>query len=295
MLDLPRLLEKCHRLQWSTDDVDWDGPGADRVSDDQARGLKSFMADLYWIESIASVVFGAMAQREEEPTRKAIFESFSIDEARHAEAERLLMVRWGIVRKHERPVPNPNVRRLLHTLERSAHRVHPSVFSAIVPMTELVLDGALVKYLMRAVDDPICHRAFEGINADEARHLAMDFYMLELYGREQTRAANALDLVRSALRPTGLYALFFGYLPMLARTRDNIEAMGMDLDEAAKAMRRYVELGDKNPDIARHPTYALVRGYVDDVTMGRSRVGDLFVRISDMVDGVHARLRPASV
>jgi hypothetical protein len=289
MLDLPRLLEKCQRLQWSTDQVDWEAPGAERVRGDQAHALRAFMADLYWIESIAAIVFDAMASRDEDPTRKAIFESFSIDEARHAEAERLLMVRWGILGKHEKPVPNSNVRRLMTTLERSAHKVHPSVFSAIIPMTELVLDGALVKYLMRAVDDPICHRAFEGINADEARHLAMDFHMLEFYGREQSRVANALDLVRSFIRPTGLYAMFFGYLPMLARTRDNIEKMGMDLEEAAKAMRRYVELGEKNPDIARHPTYALMKGYVDDVTQGRSQVGDFLVRVSDAVDGLQAK------
>lgn len=289
MLDLPRLLEKSKRLQWSTDDVDWEAPGADRVSPKQASDLSAFMADLYWIESIAAVVFDAMAQRDADPTRKAIFESFAVDETRHAEAERLLMVRWGIVRKHERPVPNPNVRRLLATLERSASKVHPSVFSAIIPMTELVLDGALVKYLVRVVDDPICHRVFEGINADEARHLAMDFHMLEFYGREQSRAANALDLVRSFVRPSGLYAMFFGYLPMLARTRENISRMGLDLEEAAKAMRRYVELGERNPDIARHPTYALMRGYVNNVTQGNTRLGDLLLRVSDVVDGLSSR------
>jgi hypothetical protein len=285
MLDLGRLLEKCQRLQWSTDDIDWDSPGADRVSPTQAQNLSSFMADLYWIESIAAVVFDAMAQRETDPTRRAIFRSFSIDEARHAEAERRLMVRWGILGRHDHPVPNPNVRRLMSTLERSATKVHPSVFSAIVPMTELVLDGALVKYLVGAVDDPICHRAFEGINADEARHLAMDFYMLEYYGREQSRAANAIDLIRSFVRPSGLYAMFFGYLPMLARSRDNLQRMGLDLDEAARAMRRYVELGDRNPDIARHPTYALMRGYVDNVTQGRTQLGDVLVRVSDVIDG----------
>lgn len=289
MLDLPRLLQKCERLQWSTDEVDWDAPGADRVSPQQAADLSSFMADLYWIESIAAVVFDAMAQRDDDPTRKAIFASFSVDEARHAEAERLLMVRWGILRKHDRPVPNPNIRRLMGTLERSATKVHPSVFSAIVPMTELVLDGALVKYLVRAVDDPICHRAFEGINADEARHLAMDFHMLEYYGREQSRAANAVDLIRSFVRPSGLYAMFFGYLPMLARSRANLEKVGLDMDEAAKAMRRYVELGERNPDIARHPTYAIMRGYVDNVTQGRSQIGDFLVRVSDVVDGLSAR------
>lgn len=289
MLDLGRLLEKCQRLQWSTDDVDWDAPGADRVSPAQAHDLASFMADLYWIESIAAVVFDAMAQREDDPTRRAIFESFRADEARHAEAERRLMVRWGILGRHERPVPNPNVRRLISTLERSATKVHPSVFSAIVPMTELVLDGALVKYLVNAVDDPICHRAFEGINADEARHLAMDFHMLEYYGREQTRAENAIDLIRSFVRPSGLYAMFFGYMPMLARSRVNLERMGLDLDEAAKAMRRYVELGERNPDIARHPTYALMRSYVDNVTQGRTGLGDVLVRVSDVLEGFSSR------
>lgn len=289
MLDLTRLLDKSRRLQWSTGDVDWDAPGADRVGPDQARDLASFMADLYWIETIASVVFDAMAQRETDTTRRAIFESFSTDEARHAEAERLLMVRWGILGKGARPVPNPNVRRLLATLERSATKVHPSVFSAIVPMTELVLDGALVKYLVRVVDDPICHRVFEGINADEARHLAMDFHMLEYYGREQSRTENTIDLLRSFVRPSGLYAMFFGYLPMLARSRGNLERMGMDLDEAGRAMRRYCELGEKNADIAKHPTYVLMRGYVESVTQGKTQLGDWLVRASDVLEGMSVR------
>lgn len=284
MLDEHRLLEKCQRLQWHTDGVPWDAPGAERVAGDQARQLKPFMADLYWIESTAAIVFDAMAGNEPDPTRKAIFASFAIDEARHAEAERLLMVRWGILGRHERPQPNPSVRRLIDTLEHYASRVHPSVFSAIIPMTELVLDGALVKYLVRVVEDPICHRAFEGIKADEARHLAMDFHMLEYYGQAQGPWQNTLDLVKAFVRPTGLYAMFFGYLPMMARSRENLVAMGLELDEAAKAMRRYVELGDRNPDIARHPTYRLVRGYVDGVTQGRSRLGDVLLRLSDTVD-----------
>ncbi|MBX7078643.1 MAG: hypothetical protein K1X88_05595 [Nannocystaceae bacterium] len=293
MLDLPRLLEKCERLQWDADDLDWDAPGADAVSEAQAGRLAGFLGDLFWIESTAAIVFEAMAGNEVDPTRRAIFSSFAKDEARHAEAERRLMVRWGILGRRQRPEPNSSVRRLIDTLERYAARVHPSVFSAIIPMTELVLDGALVKYLVRVVEDPLCQRAFDGINADEARHLAMDFHMLEHYGREQTPARNAMDLVKSFVTPSGLYAMFFGYMPMLARTRVNLEAMGLDLDEAAKAMRRYVELGERNGDIARHPTYRIMRGWVDNVTQGRSRIGDVMVRLSDALDGLGA-LRKAA-
>jgi rubrerythrin len=286
MLDLPRLLEKSERLQWSVDDVDWEAPGAECVSDEQAASLAAFMGDLYWIEATAAVVFDAMAQRDDDPVRRALFRSFAIDEARHAEAERRLMVRWGILGRRQRPEPNANVRHLHDTLQAHAVEVHPSVFSAVIPMTELVLDGALVKYLVRVVDDPVCHRVFEGINADEARHLAMDFHMLEHYGREQSRFANTMDLVRSILRPAGLYATFFGYFPMLARSRGNLEKIGLDLDEAARAMRRYVELGEKNPDIAKHPTYRILSMYVDGVTTGRSRIGDVLIRVSDVVDGL---------
>jgi hypothetical protein len=285
-MDLLRLRDKCDRLQWSVDDIDWAAPGAECVGPEQGAALTPFLADLYWIESIAALVFDAMAGQEADPLRAAIFRSFAVDEARHAEAERLLMVRWGLIGRHQRPVPNSNVRRLIDTLEHHAARVSPSVFSAIIPMTELVLDGALVKYLLRAVDDPICHRAFEGINADEARHLAMDFYMLEYYGANHSRLDNTMDLIRGFMHPRGLYAMFFGYLPTLARARENIVAIGLDLDEAGRAMRRYVELGDKNPAIARHPTYRIMRRYVDRTTSGHERIGDVLVRLSDILDGV---------
>jgi hypothetical protein len=287
-VDLARLGDKCARLQWSVDDLDWDAPGAERVDDAQALALGPFMADLYWIELVASTVFGAMAQRESDPLRRAIFETFAADEKRHAEAELQLMVRWGIMGRRQTPRPNPSVAKLLRTLERDAHRIHPSVFSAVIPMTELVLDGALVKYLMRSVDDPLCHRVFEKINADEARHLAMDFHMLEHYGKNHSLMHNTLDMLRSVARPEALYALFFGYFPTLARSRASIERMGLDIGEVATAMRRYVELGQRNPDIARHPTYRLMSRYVQLVTDRRDPLGHALARISDAFDGFRA-------
>lgn len=287
-MDLGRLEKKCEQLQWSTDSFDWDAPGADRVSDAQAAALKPFMADLYWIERIAAVVFGAMARREADPVRRAIFESFEADEARHAEAEHRLMVRWGIAGRRFMPEPNPSIAKLLGALEQNAERIHPSVFAAIVPMTELVLDGALVKYLTRAVDDPLCARVFDRINADEARHLAMDFYMLEHYGRSYSVLSNTFDFVRSMMKPQGLYALFFGYFPTLTRSRKNIERMGMDVDEIGRALQRYLDLGQRNPDVARHPAYAIMSRYVAAMASGNDRMGTALVRLSDAVDGLRA-------
>ena len=121
------------------DDVDFEAPGAELVSDEQAAALAPFMADLYWIERVAAIAFDAMGAQETDPTRKAIFESFAADEARHAEAELRLMVRWGIAGRRQRPQPNPSVAKLVDVLERDAHRVHPSVFSAIITLSELVL------------------------------------------------------------------------------------------------------------------------------------------------------------
>ena len=64
MIDLDKMLEKVKATQWSLDDVDWDGPGAELVTGNPelyAR-LKPFMADLMWIEHVGARAFAAMAK-----------------------------------------------------------------------------------------------------------------------------------------------------------------------------------------------------------------------------------------
>jgi hypothetical protein len=112
----------------------------------------------------------------------------------------------------------------------------------------------------------------------------MDFYMLEHYGKSHSALSNTVDLVRSVMRPEGLYALFFGYFPTLTRSRASLERMGIDIDDVTAAMRRYTDLGQRNPSIARHPAYRLMAGYIDLLT-GSDRIGSALVRISDVVDG----------
>jgi hypothetical protein len=281
MIDIEKMRGSCERLQWKLDQVDWEAPGAETLGAERVASLAPFMGDLYWIESVAAVAFGAMARSTDDATLKPIFESFAADEQRHADAELRLMERWGMVDRGCLPDANVNLKLLLRTLGEHAHRVHPSVFAAIIPMTELVLDGALVRYLTDAVDDPVCHQVFEKINADEARHLAVDFYVLEKYGRERSAWRNAADLAKSAARAPALYAFFFGYVPVLARSRRNIVAAGLDLNKVRACLQRYVDLGANNPDIARHPTYVLIRAYTKLLVDGRHSVGDLLLRASD--------------
>lgn len=283
MFDLVRMREKCQRLQWRLDDVDWDAPGAEAVTPERAAQLQDFLGDLYWIETTASIVFGAMEGRAEDPLLQAIFASFHVDERRHADAELRLMWRWGMLPRGERPTPTVNLRWLVDDLERNAHRVHPAVFSALIPMTELVLDGALVKYLHHAITDPVCTEVFNRINADEARHLAVDFHVLEKYGREKSPWWNATELARSLMRPGAAHAMVLGYVPMLARSGANIRKTGLDMAEVQSCLRRYAELGDESADIARHPAYRLIRAWTQRMATGARGPGEWLARLSDAI------------
>ncbi len=284
MLDLSRMRHSCYRLQWQVEDFDWEAPGAEQVSEEQARALSPFLADLYWIERVAAVVFGAMEGRTTDSTLKSIFASFAVDEQRHADAELELMVRWKMLPRGQYPDANVNVRLLLKQLEHAAQRVHPSVFAAIVPMTELILDGALVRYLTTAVTDPLCHRVFEKINADEARHLAVDFDLLARYGKARSPLLNTADLGLSFADLRAVYAMFLGYVPLVSRARGNIVRAGLDLEEIRKCLARYVALGEDNADIARHPSYLFIRAYAQRLVDGKFGLGDFLVRASDLME-----------
>ena len=60
-------------------------------------------------------------------------------------------------------------------------------------MLEVALDGALVKFLLDEVADPLCHEVFDKINSDESRHLAVDFHVLELLGELFTMNGAPVD------------------------------------------------------------------------------------------------------
>jgi hypothetical protein len=286
-VDTNAMLAKCGRLQWSVDDLDWDAPGAEVVTGELRARLAGFMADLQGIEAIAATVFRSMAARTKDPVMAGIFASFSADEQRHSDAELLLMQRWGLVAKGATPPRNTNTRNLRVALERGADHVHPAVFSAIIPFTELVLDGALVKHLDAQVPDPVSREVFRRINADEARHLAIDFHVLEQTGTHTSRAKSVGHMATALVHPVILYGLFLGYLPLLPRMRKNIEILGLPEEKLIACVRRYIALGDESPATARHPTYAFFRWVSRGIAAGEARPLELLMRLSDLADRLH--------
>jgi hypothetical protein len=57
------MLETIKNRQWALADIDWDAPGADKITDEQRPGLKQFMADVVWIEHVGARAFAAMAPK----------------------------------------------------------------------------------------------------------------------------------------------------------------------------------------------------------------------------------------
>lgn len=242
--------------QWALADFDWTAPGADRMSEAQRRKIKPFMADLVWIEHIGARGFAAMARTAPNETLKEIYRYFHAEEQRHANAELALMRRWGMLDDGEVPRPNINVRLAIEVLDRDCDHLPFSALGSLIPMLEVALDGALLKFLLEEVTDPVCHQVFHKINADESRHLAVGFAALDMLGAAPVRR-RLLDLAR-ILRP-GIVLGVIDYVALLNRMRNNLVEMGISEQRLYAAMSRYGTNGDRSPRTRRLPTYQLFK------------------------------------
>ncbi|MWK38408.1 ferritin-like domain-containing protein [Actinomadura sp. J1-007] len=254
--DYDAMLEKIKDRQWALADIDWDAPGADLVTDEQRPRLRAFMADLVWIENVGARGFAAMAPKAPTDTLRQIYTYFHAEEQRHANAELALMRRWGMLDGDEVPEPNINVRLAIEWLDRCADGLPLSILGTVIPMLEVALDGALLKFLLEEVRDPVCHQVFAKINADESRHLAVDFQVLDMLGHAPLRRL----LIRSAgtaLRPSVLLGALM-YIPLLNRMRDNIVAMGLDEKRLYQAINRFTGNGERGMG-TRLPTYQILK------------------------------------
>ena len=92
-VDLEKMLTKIKATQWGLGDVDWDAPGAERITPEQWPKLKVFMADLMWIEHVGARGFAAMVKTAPSATLREIYTYFHAEEQRHANAEMALMKR----------------------------------------------------------------------------------------------------------------------------------------------------------------------------------------------------------
>jgi hypothetical protein len=266
-IDMDVMLAKIKDRQWALADIDWSAPGAEMITDEQRPQLKAFMADLCWIENIGARGFAALAKKAPTPTIAEIYRYFHAEEQRHANAELALMKRWGMLDDGEMPEPNVNIRLAMDWLDRFADGMSLAVLGTVIPMLEVALDGALLKFLLEEVHDPVCHQVFEKINNDESRHLAVDFEVLDMIGNATARKL-AIDFVGSVASP-GLILGTIMYVPLLNRVRNEIVAMGLQPERLYKAVQRFSTLGERGQYTRRVPTYRVLKRHAGWVTNPR--------------------------
>ena len=284
-IDLEKMLAKVKASQWALADIDWDAPGADRITAEQWPKLKAFMADLMWIEHVGARGFAAMAKKAPNDTLKDIYTYFHAEEQRHANAEMALMKRWGMLDGDNIPEPNKNLKLVIQWLDRYSDDMPLEVLGSVIPMLEIALDGALCTFLLETVDDPVCHQAFAKINDDESRHLGVGFHVLEMQGHGPLylKTLKALGTIADPRLILGVAS----YVPLLNRMRDNIIEMGLGEERLYAAMRKFERIGGRTQEGRNNPWYQIISRHGRMVVNRRNRMYhapvDAMVKLTDRV------------
>ena len=282
-IDLEKMLAKVKASQWALVDIDWDAPGADRITAEQWPKLKAFMADLMWIEHVGARGFAAMAKKAPNDTLKEIYTYFHAEEQRHANAEMALMKRWGMLDGDNIPEPNKNLKLVIQWLDRYSDDMPLEVLGSVIPMLEIALDGALCTFLLETVDDPVCHQAFAKNNDDESRHLGVGFHVLEMQGHGPLylKTLKALGTIADPRLILGVAS----YVPLLNRMRDNIIEMGLGEERLYAAMRKFERIGGRTQEGRNNPWYQIISRHGRMVVNRRNRMYhapvDAMVKLTD--------------
>lgn len=284
-IDLEKMLVKIKSTQWALADIDWDAPGAELITPEQWPKLKAFMSDLMWIEHVGARGFAALAKVAPNDTLREIYTYFHAEEQRHANAEMALMRRWGMLEGDEIPEPNTNLRLVIEWLDRYSDDMPLEVLGSVIPMLEIALDGALCKFLLDTVQDPVCHQAFEKINDDESRHLGVGFTVLELQGHGELYKL-AIRTAGTLMRPTLILGIL-SYLPLLNKMRDNIVEMGLQEESLYKVMKKFETIGGRTEEGRRNPWYQIISRH-GRVMVNRRNYAyhvpvDAMVKLSDLI------------
>jgi len=238
------MLDRCRKEQWREDDIDWSRPPRALEPDDERLVVQLF-TNMAGIERLAGAMFVEQARRAKDPVLRGIFETFVVDEQRHARvAERL--ARHYDVRRLQRYRVDVHLARFRTHFLRAIRDLDDDVANAYITGGELVLDIALLRSIDDHVRDDTCAAAMALINRDESRHIAIDYHMVEHYAsdayeaelaarprrttRERVRGAASLAMMIWHARPF-FQAMFFA--PM-----DAVDPEGRRMREAFRHMQR---------------------------------------------------------
>ncbi len=246
------MLDKCVRDQWTVGDLDWSlAPPA--LPRDKEEAVVQYFTDMAGIERLAGALFAAQARKATDPTLRAIFASFVVDEERHAVVAERLARHYDAHRWRTYTMAPALIAFRPHFL-RVIELAPPEIANAYITAGELMLDVALLRSLDDYVGDEMSHRAMHLINRDESRHIAIDFHMTEVYASDQFLAERRLRPAPPlADRARGAAAL----VQMLWYAQPFLRAVFLDpIDKTDPSGRRIREAFKRIQLVARKPTVA---------------------------------------
>ncbi len=177
------MLEKCERGQWNVDDLDWSVTPKGMSRDDEIAVVQYF-TDMAGIERLAKALFEEQRRRATDPVLQKIFDSFVIDEERHAVAAERLAAHYNVHGYRDYTLNESLVKFQPHFLA-ALRNFSSEVANAYILAGELILDVALLRSINDHVDDAMSHAAMHLINRDESRHIAIDYHMAEYYASDE--------------------------------------------------------------------------------------------------------------
>ncbi len=249
------MLDRCVRDQWTVDDLNWSLPPPS-MPRDKEEAVVQYFTDMAGIERLAGALFASQSRKATDPTLRGIFESFVVDEERHAVvAERL--ARYYDVHRYRHYVMAPALVAFRPHFLRVIELAPPEIANAYITAGELMLDVALLRSLDDYVGDQMSRQAMHLINRDESRHIAIDFHMTEVYASDEFLAARrtrpAPPLTRRARGASALVQMLWHAQPFLKAVFlepiDRTDPSGRRIREAFKRM----QLVARKPTVARLP------------------------------------------
>jgi hypothetical protein len=173
-------------------DIDLSKPPRDLSEDDEIAVCQLF-TDMAVIERLAGALFREQARRTDDDTLRAIFDTFVVDEVRHAQMAQLLADYYD--RRRLRVYrPSPSLTRFFDHFVSAVTALEDDVANTYITTGEVILDIALLRSINDYVADEASDRAMRLINRDESRHIAIDYHMVGYY-------SSPAWLARKAKRP----------------------------------------------------------------------------------------------
>ncbi|NUO53690.1 MAG: hypothetical protein HOV80_32990 [Polyangiaceae bacterium] len=259
-MDLPRMLERCQKGQWRLDEVDWTRPPRPLSATEETQVVQYF-TDMAEIERLAGALFAEQLRHSTDPVLRSIFETFVVDEQRHARAAERLALHFD-TRKLKRYRPSPSLVRFRPRFLAALRYVSAEVANAYIVAGELLLDIALLRSIDDFLDDATCHDVMHLINRDESRHVAIDYHMIDYYAspawarERRARTFTAVELGRAAY---SFSAMMLTAKPFI---RDVFVVPMTRVDPRRRRMReafKRMQLLAAKPGVAARPFSRLLR------------------------------------